>query len=53
MGGTHTGVSEFKIWQDDLNERQCYIRSFTVHDIYALHGETQETLINCETPDIS
>ena len=34
-------------------ERQSYIRSFTVHDIYSLHGEVPETLVSGETPDIS
>ena len=42
-----------KVLWDDYIERQCYIRSFTVYDIYSPHEETLETLINGETPDIS
>ena len=42
-----------RVLLDDCIERQCYIRSFIAHDIYALHEKTPETLINGETPDIS
>ena len=37
-----------KVVWDDCIERQCYIRSFTAHNIYTLHGETPEKLINNE-----
>ena len=42
-----------KVLWDDCIERQCYIRSFTAHDNHVLKGETPETMINGETPDIS
>ena len=42
-----------KVLWDDCMERQAYIRSFTAHDIYNLKGESPETLVSGETPDIS
>ena len=41
-----------KLW-DDCMESQSYIRSFTAHDIYSLHGEVFEILVSGETPHIS
>ena len=41
-----------KLWTDCL-ERQAYIRSFIAHDVFALKGETHDTLANGKTPDIS
>ena len=48
----HRSKCPLKLW-DDCLERQAYIRSFTAHDIFGLKGETPETMVNGETPDIS
>ena len=42
-----------KVLWDDCLERRAYIKSFTTNNHYSLQGESPETLINGETPDIS
>jgi hypothetical protein len=42
-----------RLW-DDCLEREAYIRSLTAHDdIYKLNGQVPETIVRCETADIS
>ena len=41
-----------KLW-DDCLEYQARVRSLTALGIYALRGQTPETMMNGETPDIS
>ena len=42
-----------KVLWDDCLEYEALICSNTAHDIYELGGETPETIMSGETPDIS
>ena len=49
--GSQKNKCSKQLW-DNYIERHAYIKSFTSHDIFALKGDTPDTLVNSETLEI-